>query len=384
MAKYDITHTCGHSETVQLIGPHRERESRIGWLESHLCPRCWEAEKARKRADEVAQAAEAASADGLPPLEGTPKQVAWAETIRRHRMVAVAELRTRPDASPEELTRLERAVANLRAQRSATWWIDTREEWMGPLLRKAYDLGAPAPVATAAQEIGVEEDAKAEATIRPPAPKSETVAEIRVLGDRIEVFYPESRRDFWEVVKPQLRFEWSRDRWVRKMTVFSGPADIRAVEVASRLLAAGFVVRLFQPELRAKVIAGDVEPECRRWVAKRTADPHEGWFAITWPREEDFWQAAKLLAGSRWDREHHSMHVPPEHFEQVLDFAESYGFRLTPGAQDVAAEARVARDRALVADITLDVTAPPAPPSGKPAPLPVPAEVKIEPALRDE
>ena len=40
MAKYDITHSCGHTETVQLFGAGKERESRIAYLEKTPCAEC--------------------------------------------------------------------------------------------------------------------------------------------------------------------------------------------------------------------------------------------------------------------------------------------------------------------------------------------------------
>ena len=45
MAKYDITHTCGHSRTVALYGKLNERERKIEWMASQDCPSCWAAKK---------------------------------------------------------------------------------------------------------------------------------------------------------------------------------------------------------------------------------------------------------------------------------------------------------------------------------------------------
>src|SRR5690625_6977835 len=74
MAKYTINHTCGHEVTIQLYGKHTERDRKIAWLETQRCRHC-ENEAANKAAAERAEEA------GLPALEGTEKQVAWATTI---------------------------------------------------------------------------------------------------------------------------------------------------------------------------------------------------------------------------------------------------------------------------------------------------------------
>lgn len=40
MAHYDITHTCGHDERIELFGKTSERERRIEWLQERPCTEC--------------------------------------------------------------------------------------------------------------------------------------------------------------------------------------------------------------------------------------------------------------------------------------------------------------------------------------------------------
>ena len=83
MAKYDVTFSCGHTETIQLFGKETDRQRKIKWYEEHcVCSSCYkkQQEEARKAAAE--KAAAEASKLGLPELIGTPKQIAWAEEIR--------------------------------------------------------------------------------------------------------------------------------------------------------------------------------------------------------------------------------------------------------------------------------------------------------------
>lgn len=75
MAKYTITHKCGCERTYNIIGKHTERDRKIEWLETQECPEC-----RRKAEDEAAKAA--TEGMELPELEGSVKQVAWANTIR--------------------------------------------------------------------------------------------------------------------------------------------------------------------------------------------------------------------------------------------------------------------------------------------------------------
>ena len=76
MAKYTITHICGHSETVELFGKLADRDRKIAWLESKPC---WDCDRAAetKRWHDVGRAL------GLKDItEGTEKQIAWAYSIR--------------------------------------------------------------------------------------------------------------------------------------------------------------------------------------------------------------------------------------------------------------------------------------------------------------
>lgn len=51
MAKYDVTYACGHTETVELFGKTSERERKIEWMEGNcLCPSCYK-EKQQKEAE---------------------------------------------------------------------------------------------------------------------------------------------------------------------------------------------------------------------------------------------------------------------------------------------------------------------------------------------
>lgn len=73
MAQYVITHSCGHTETVTLFGPTKEREWKIQRMESEKCADC------RTKCAEETDAAQ-----GLAPFRnGSNKQRPWASAIRQ-------------------------------------------------------------------------------------------------------------------------------------------------------------------------------------------------------------------------------------------------------------------------------------------------------------
>lgn len=112
MAKYTITHACGHTDEVNLFGKHAERERKIAYLESIDCRACWDA----------AQAAQAKEA-GLPDLTGSPKQIAWANGIRNRILAEAAHcIETHPD-----WPNMDKWLSELKKETAARWWIDHRD-----------------------------------------------------------------------------------------------------------------------------------------------------------------------------------------------------------------------------------------------------------------
>jgi hypothetical protein len=380
MAKYSVTRSCGHSEVVELFGREKERQWRLQNVETQkLCRECYRAQLNAKNAEAAREAEEM----GLPALTGTEKQVSWAEKIRLdayNRFMKLAE-----ESEEPPVRALEIMDHLLKTRSKASWWIDHRsiassDQLLIEILRtlvlevdKAKREAEPSAI-----------NLKAEATVRPTSPVTETVAEIRPTEAAVEISFPEWREDFRGIVKLQLRMGWCDKArcWRRKISYRTGSAADRAAEAGHLLLAAGIPIRIYDPEIRQKAIDGDYERECRRWVVAMISGKYKEWFGISWEREDDFYQAARKLPSSRWHNPF--VVVPAEHFDAILDFAEQYGFQLSPGAQKLLAQAQEARENALIAD----VTAPERPRSvvttEKPPKLEAPEVVEIDETLRDD
>ena len=110
MAKYTITHSCGCERTYNIIGKHTDRESKIKWLSEQDCPDC------KRKAEEEA-AKEATEGMELPELEGSVKQVAWANTIRGNMIASAKKL----GANMDSVLQILSTVTTARA------FIDTRD-----------------------------------------------------------------------------------------------------------------------------------------------------------------------------------------------------------------------------------------------------------------
>ena len=103
---------CGKEFTVELFGKHSERE----WKLEHNnweCDDCYKAEK---------EAETAKKSEGLPELQGTEKQVAWAVSLRLNAIKEVKDWFEDED----EAEKLDAAMAKLTTETSAVWFIENR------------------------------------------------------------------------------------------------------------------------------------------------------------------------------------------------------------------------------------------------------------------
>jgi hypothetical protein len=347
MAHYTIAYTCGHSDEVNLIGPARSRESRIAFLERGECFDCYKL-----------HATEAARAQGkemeLPQLVGTESRVAWAETLRIAKLSEIEETVERMQNS-KEYRQILRAVENIGKETSAKQWIEWRFVSPKQIIATVLATMMAAPTEEQKQQERAEQKRTAaikravlvEATIRPETAVSETAAEIYLKDTVISVTFLERRDDFRELVRSMGYSYYGDSQWQRVIDAFAGsPAD-RAVELGHTLLANGFLVCIFDDLLRARIITGDFEPEQTRWITKLTKGDYAGWLAIQWGRHENYYDAAKKIRKSKYNRP--NVVVPAVQFAQILDFAQMYDFKLSNGAQEALDAARTDKENMLVA-----------------------------------
>lgn len=130
MAQYEVGHCCGHTVTVDISGTnvHGEREAEAERRARKPCPACSRQQKRDQLARDSADAAARNASAGLPPLEGSEKQVAWAEQIRDDAVTMIADSVARSgctDLVPAVTAVITRAASR---QTSAVAWIDGRRD----------------------------------------------------------------------------------------------------------------------------------------------------------------------------------------------------------------------------------------------------------------
>ena len=83
MAWYYGTFSCGHEGRVNVIGPSKDRQWKVDRRFSGVCEDCYNKQLEAEREQKNREAEEKAKEMELPILEGTEKQIAWANTLRQ-------------------------------------------------------------------------------------------------------------------------------------------------------------------------------------------------------------------------------------------------------------------------------------------------------------
>lgn len=127
MAQYNVTHKCGCIVTHKLFGKQDARYSRIEWLEGTDCLACQNVAAADKNSNLVA-------------LDGSEKQIAWAESIRAERMGQLVSIEEKIANAPEGVQKDNaiKAVELVKSIASASKWIETRDMSVEALLATTF------------------------------------------------------------------------------------------------------------------------------------------------------------------------------------------------------------------------------------------------------
>lgn len=151
MAKYSVKHACGHIQVHQIFGTnsHGERDSKVAWLETCICDECYKANQKAKYDAENEKNAKANAEANLPTLTGSPKQIAWAETIRAEKIKKLDEILERieglkakrplTEIELEQDKKVQAFATDYRNENSAAKWIDARDKSIESLLNKCIE-----------------------------------------------------------------------------------------------------------------------------------------------------------------------------------------------------------------------------------------------------
>ena len=296
-----------------------------------------------------------------PALDGSDKQVSWAEEIREEFLpdMEVAFEAMTLNQSAGESDGLKVAAVHVRARakdrcqeqwlsrlclhamtlfrtpealrdaaegvKSAHWWIENRQDVFCALGSLAWERSTPRP------EPGSKEaEAMAEALILPEGRKPHDVfAEVLRTAGRVEISRPVKSDHFREAVR-NIGYKWDSDYrvWKLELNEDTGDPVERVAEAVATLVDAGYGVLCHDPKAKKSALSGEWSPLPTRWVRRQ-----EDSFALAWLYEDTIFDDAKVLPGAKWDKTAKVMIVPFKSAEAVADFADEYDMAFTADAK---------------------------------------------------
>ena len=303
-----ITYACGHTAEMDLYGSRRERERKIEWFGTFDCPAC-KLEADKKDAAEF----------GLPELEGTERQVAWALglrncDVRTFRKMEQEATERHPGPDP-------RAVKWILEQTKASYWIDRRDWFPEAMIKDA--LKEMERERKALDPVRIQ--AEAERLLVPENQTHKVVCNIKLGSDSV-IMSSDYDPEAVKIVK-SLGYRWNGSTWTRKLnSITTGKPEDRLVELGNKLIVAGFPVRV-DPEYHERILAGEYEPEHRRWIL---FDTEKNNFTIRFEDGYGVENAARRITGA--NKYKFPVYAPLSSYDEVEEFADKYDFRFSPGA----------------------------------------------------
>lgn len=129
--------TCGATTHVTAATTAAAYERR-DYLLAHGGVTCTDCYYAAKKAEAADAATKFAEDNALPALTGSDKQIAWANTIRLKKIAQIDAVCVVSSDAPAELAdHIAKAVAAVKAQADARYWIDNRDADVRALVRAA-------------------------------------------------------------------------------------------------------------------------------------------------------------------------------------------------------------------------------------------------------
>lgn len=361
MAQYEGTfEMCGHEGVVCVTGPHKKREWYLEKKFGGYCPDCEDKMQQAKRNLDLQKALDESSKLELPNLIGSEKQVEWAQTLRSTLLkrfeaydyefickkyasrinAEIQQIRYLFHDRYSDAENLQNLILSVLSEKtSARWFIDNRDiklEWRD-LILFITEINNMYP--NVSDVIEIVEPAIEEATVYPERMETREVSEIKVLEDTVilKSFY---NKKINEIVK-DFGCKWSSHNktWSMKVTERKGCAEDRAAELGNKLLASGFPIRIFDDEIRVKAVNATFEPVYPNWIYP---SKQERYIKISWRDKNEAILARALLLPeakeSSYDNK--TIFAKPIYFEEIEEFAQMFGFKITKEAQTILDDER--------------------------------------------
>lgn len=113
-AKYQITYSCGHEDTLKAFGPEKGRKIVLEWAEKYgLCHKCYKEQQETELFDFETEHC-------LPNIKDTAKETAWARRLRKNMLTETFEYTWKTKGHPE----IDAFIEWLKGQTDCKFWIN--------------------------------------------------------------------------------------------------------------------------------------------------------------------------------------------------------------------------------------------------------------------
>lgn len=356
MAKYEVNCSkCGKSYTIQLFGKVKEREWKINsW--NQLCEECKDKEWEETKEKAYQEGLKLQQEVGLPELTGSEKQIKWAESIRAGFWKEYEQAKESYDNFVKTLSEKDIIIDEMFTNKKeehrcfyvenenlincifnhseSKYWIDNRDVFLRDLVKK--EKTTKPEITKSKSEIELELQVKEESTIYPKEITTNLKVEIIKKEQSINVIYPEKNDIFYSIIK-SYNFTWSSNNkyWFFNIDFKKGEPFIlnMLADLSSKLLKQGFPILTLDENLKQKILNNDFTAHSDNWIWKKTEGDHKNWFIVEWKYPANYYNEARRLPGSIYINK--KILVPPQSYEEVIDFAKINNFNLSDGAKEL-------------------------------------------------
>lgn len=142
MAQYVAVYRCGHSKIVNLYGKSSDRDKKLDYLKTVDCPACVKKAELKKMEEDTNRASALAVQEKLPILDGSPKQVRWAISIRQNTIERLEALLEEGEAKHHFLNRtmvLKKAFSSLSQKSMVVESVDELQKILTDVVQGELD-----------------------------------------------------------------------------------------------------------------------------------------------------------------------------------------------------------------------------------------------------
>lgn len=375
MAKYKVVFSCGHWEFMEIYRDHLICEYIVAMKKHELCPKCLQIQ----RAQATKQAQQEALKLGLPELEGSKKQIQWAEQIRRSVFLKF-------DENLENTTIYE----FLAEQDQASWWIDNRKIQYKNLdeikkyfskkidKNKENELQEKLIAEQEQKEILLLKDAEIASALYPENFRTNQITEINIEGQVIKVSHPRYDKYVAKTLR-ELNLKWDGTKfWQREIIEINGNIEDRVIEIAYNLLSEGFPVSIHDQKLREKAAKGAYKQEHHNWIV--VLQNYPDMFSIMYKNNE-YYAETRLISGRKYLNK--KVLIPLDSIDELLDFANMYGFKFSAAAEQLVKKAEELKRKKIFVKVEKSNKETKEKGSTTPVKLEIPENIEIDDEFKD-